>query len=256
MVILANSALTEQQRWWVAVLLLEKPCALAGPSAAAAAGLRGFEPEQVHIVVAHATHVALPGWVKVHESRRFSPADINTAGGLPRTRAARSLVDAAAWSTYPRRACAFLCGGVQQRIVQPVHLNAALSAAGRVRHSKIMRAIVGDISGGGHTMAEIDFGPLADRAGLPPPRRQALRREHSGRVRYLDVELDLPDGTQLAVEIDGAVHLQLLEASQDMDRQNEVVISGRPMLRFASLTVRLEETRVIDQLVRMKLRHL
>ena len=56
-VVLHNGALSTTQRHWVAVLLLSKPAALAGLSAAAAAGLTGFEPDQVHIVVAHDTHV-------------------------------------------------------------------------------------------------------------------------------------------------------------------------------------------------------
>ncbi|MBE7190117.1 hypothetical protein [Jatrophihabitans endophyticus] len=254
-VVLTNAPLTAAQRQWAAVLLPEKPCALAGASACAQAGLTGFEPDRVHILVTHSTHVAAPTWVKIHESRRFTPADINAAGGLPRTTVARSLVDAAAWSSSPRRACAFLCAGVQQRLVPADRLAAALVAAGHVRHSKIMREIVGDISGGGHTLAEIEFGALARRAGLPSVRRQVLRRETDGRVRYLDVELDLPDGTRLAVEIDGGVHLQMLNASDDMDRQNEIVIDGQPVLRFASLTVRLDEARVVDQLSRFRLRH-
>ena len=255
-IVLTNAPLTGVQRAWAAVLLLEKPCALAGLSAAAAAGLLGFEPDRVHIVVAHATHVSAPRWVKIHESRRFVPADIVSGAGIPRTRPARSLIDAATWSNGPRRACAILCAGVQQRLVTADRLEAEVVTAGRIRHTQPMRAICGDISGGGHTLAEIEFGPLAQRAGLGPPRRQVLRREVSGRVRYLDVELDLPDGTVLAVEIDGAVHLKPLPWWDDMDRQNEVVIGGRPMLRFASATVRLNERRVVDQLTRMRLAHL
>lgn len=117
------------------------------------------------------------------------------------------------------------------------------------------RDIVGDISGGGHTLAEIDLGPLARQAGLPAPRRQALRRERSGRVRYVDAEFELPDGTVLAVEIDGAVHLKPASWWEDLDRQNELVIGGVPVLRFASLTLRLEPARVISQLARMRAAH-
>ena len=71
-----------------------------------------------------------------------------------------------------------------------------------------MRDILGDIGGGGHTLAEIGLRPLALRAGLPAPRRQVLRREPDGKVRYLDAEFDLPDGTVLVVEVDGFVHLK------------------------------------------------
>ncbi|HEU5267832.1 MAG TPA: DUF559 domain-containing protein, partial [Jatrophihabitans sp.] len=108
---------------------------------------------------------------------------------------------------------------------------------------------------GGHTLAEIDLGPLARRAGLPPPHRQAVRPAPSGHVRYVDAEFNLPDGTVLAVEIDGAVHLKPTSWWNDMDRQNELVIGGQPVLRFPSVTLRLEPDRVADQLQRMRLAH-
>lgn len=254
-VVLGNAPLTERQRLWVAVLLPGKPCALAGLSAAAVAGLRGFAVNEVHVVVRHATHTALPGWVKIHESRRFSDTDIDGGFGIPRTRTARSLIDAAAWSVSPRRACAILCAGVQQRLATADRLEAELTRAGAVRHVSVMRAMLGDIAGGGHTLAEIDLAKLASRAGLPSPRRQVMRREPGGRIRYLDAEFDLPDGTVLAVEVDGRGHMHVETWLDDSHRQNEIAIGGRAVLRFPSLTVRLEESRVIDQLRRMRLLH-
>jgi hypothetical protein len=254
-VVLQNAPLTAEQRLWVAVLLPEKPAALAGLSGAAVAGLRGFEPEQVHVLVTHDTQTRLPRWVRLHESRRFSPADIDTSAGPPRTRTARSVIDAAAWSRSPRRACAILCASVQQRLTTPGRLLAELHIAGAVRHAAVMREILGDISGGGHTLAEIDLGPLARRAGLPRPRRQAPRREPNGKLRYVDAEFDLPDGTVLAVEIDGAVHLQPESWWDDSRRQNEIVIGGQPVLRFPSLTLRIEPQRVVDQLTRIRIAH-
>ena len=165
------------------------------------------------------------------------------------------MIDAATWSKWPRRACAILCAAVQQRLVTAEQLEAELQLAGHVRHVQIMRAILGDIGGGGHTLAEIDLGPLARRAGLPAPRRQRLRRESGGKVRWLDVEFDLPDGTVLVVEVDGAVHIQPESWWDDADRQNEVVIGGQPVLRFPSLVIRLTEQRVVDQLRRMRVAH-
>lgn len=253
-IVLHNAALTAAQREWVAVLLSGKPTALAGLSGAAAAGLTGFEPEHVHIVVPHDTHVQAPAWVKLHESRRFGAADI-LFGGPPRTRPARSLIDGATWSRWPLRACAILCAGVQQRLVTSAQLEDELRVAGPVRHVAIMRDILGDIGGGGHTLAEIGLAKLALCAGLPMPRRQALRREPTGKVRYLDAEFDLPDGTEFVVEVDGFVHLKPVSWWNDMSRQNEIVIGGRPVLRFPSVTIRLEPAVVIDQLHRMLVAH-
>jgi hypothetical protein len=177
------------------------------------------------------------------------------SGGPARTSASRSVVDAATWSSRPRRACAILCAAVQQRVTTSARLLRELQRAGHVRHVAIMRAILGDIDGGGHTLAEIDLAPLAARAGLGPPRRQALRREAGGKARYVDAEFDLPDGTVLAVEIDGAVHLQPTSWWDDTKRQNELVIGGQLVLRYPSLTVRLDKPEVVDQLRRIRLAH-
>jgi hypothetical protein len=51
-----------------------------------------------------------------------------------------------------------------------------------------------------------------------------LRREANGRARYVDAEFDLPDGAILAVEIDGAGHLDAENHSDDLTRQNELII--------------------------------
>jgi hypothetical protein len=254
-VVMHNAALTQRQREWTAVLLPGKPAALAGLSAAAAGGLRGFEPDDVHILVAHNTHTRIPDWVRVHESQRFAPTDIRRGAGPPRTTIARSVVDAAAWSASPRRACAILCAAVQQRRTTPARLDTELRRAGAIRHAAIMRDILGDIAGGGHTLAEIGLSALVRRAGLPAPSRQVLRREPGGKARYVDAEIDLPDGTVLAIEIDGAVHQQPTSWWDDLSRQNELMIGGQPVLHFPSWMIRLEPDGVVDHLRRIRDAH-
>jgi hypothetical protein len=252
---LHNAALTERQREWVAVLLAGKPVALAGLTAAAAAGLSGFPSERVHVVVAHDSNARWPPWAQVHNSRRFAPRDIQASAAPPRTRTARSIVDAAVWTSNVRRACAIVCAAVQQRLTTPQRLAAELHKAGAVRHVAVLRPLLGDIAGGGHTLAEIDLAPLAQRAGLLAPRRRVLRREPDGQARYLDAEFDLPDGTVLAVEVDGAVHLEPLTWWDDMDRHNELIIAGTPTMRFPSTLIRLTPDVVVDRLRRVRQAH-
>ena len=254
-VVLHNAALTERQREWVAVLLAGKLAALAGLTAARAGGLTGFASERIHVVLAYDSNTRWPRWVQVHNSRRFTRRDIRPAATPPRTRIARSIVDAAAWTPNVRRACAIVCAAVQQRLTTPQRLATELRKAGAVRHVAMLRALLDDIAGGGHTLAEIELAPLARRAGLPPPRRQVLRREPNGKARYVDAEFDLPDGTVLAVEIDGAVHLEPLTWWDDMDRHNELTIAGHPTMRFPSMAVRLSPDVVVDRLRRVRQAH-
>ncbi|HET6911048.1 MAG TPA: hypothetical protein VFH54_17095 [Mycobacteriales bacterium] len=70
-----------------------------------------------------------------------------------------------------------------------------------------------------------------------------MRRDSEGRRRYLDAEFD-----GFTVEVGSAVHLKPLNWWDDMFRQNAIVITGKPMLRFASVGVRLERARVREQL--------
>src|SRR5262249_12910318 len=118
--------------------------------------------------------------VKVHNSRRFSVGGINRVVAPPRTRVARAVVDAAAWSASPRRACAIVCAAVQQRLITAERLLVELHRAGAGRHLALLRALLWHIPGGGHTLTEIELGPLARRAGL-------LRRELNGPVCYVDL---------------------------------------------------------------------
>ena len=57
-------------------------------------------------------------------------------------------------------------------------------------------------------------------------------------------------GAAVAFEVDGAVHLQVLNYWEDMQRSNELVIAKTPHLRFPSLAVRVDGAKVVDQIRR------
>jgi hypothetical protein len=185
----------------------------------------------------------LPG-VRVHVSRRYDGFDIHETRTPPQVRAERALVDAAAWSSTPRRACGILAAGVQQQLTTATRLRSELIGAGFVRHRKVLLAVLGDIEGGARSLAEVDLGIIARKAGLPPPRRQAVRTDSGGRRRYLDADFGA-----FSVEVDGAVHLLPLTYWNDMSRQNDIVIgSGRPILRFSTIALRTDRAAVARQL--------
>lgn len=94
-------------------------------------------------------------------------------------------------------------------------------------------------------MLEIDFRHLARRAGVRAPLGQAVRTDQRGRRRYLDADFGA-----FGVEVDGGIHLRPLNWWDDMWRLNDVVIGGKPMLRFPSVGIRPEPDRVVEQLRR------
>jgi hypothetical protein len=134
--------------------------------------------------------------------------------------------------------------------VRAADLTAALAAAPRVRHRAALVATAADIGMGAHALSEIDFVTLCWRHGLPRPVQQAVRREPSGRRRYLDAEWRLADGRRVVAEVDGALHLVARRWWDDQLRQNELVLTGTLVLRFPSVIVRLEPRLVVGQLRR------
>jgi hypothetical protein len=120
----------------------------------------------------------------------------------------------------------------------------------RIRHRAALLAAAHDIAQGAQALSEIDFTRLCRSRGLPPPARQRIRIEPSGRRRYLDAEWDLPDGRRLIVEVDGALHLAVGRWWDDQLRQNELAIARDVVLRYPSVVVRNEPDIVADQLRR------
>lgn len=251
-VVMHNGPLTERQKRWAAVLNAGPGAALCARTAAEEAGLVGWEAEAIEVLVPRGRTVeALPAIpVKRHESRRFSPEHVHPSRVPPQTWAARSVLDAATWTSRARGACALVAAAVQQRIVTPEQVIAELEGAGRIRHRRIMRSALLDVQGGAQALSEIDFGLLCRRWGLPEPERQVVRVEPNGRRRYLDVVLRARSGKKVVVEIDGAFHLRPVRYWDDMDRQNELTIAGDRTLRFPTIALRLDHAQVMNQVAR------
>ena len=131
LVVAQSGPLTYSQELWVALLWSGHGSVLGGLSAARLGGFKGFndESEPIFVIrppgrVLRQTRPPLP--IVVHYSRLLGDADIHPTLQPPRTRVARSLIDAAAWRPTDRGAQALLAAGVQQGLVLPEHLFAAL----------------------------------------------------------------------------------------------------------------------------------
>lgn len=251
-VVLHNGPVTVEQQEAVAVLAGGKLCALAAKTAALRGGLAGWPAHKIEVLVPRGTtypHLALVD-VKVHESRRFTEQALHPAVWPPRVRIDRALIDAAVWSTRSRSACGVLAAGVQQRLTTADRLLTELDAAGHVRFRRLLRCVLQDIGGGAQAVSELDFGRFCRRNGLPTPTRQLVRRDASGRRRYLDATLVGPTGRVVRVEIDGALHLVVQTYWDDMYRDNEVSIAREVQVRLPSFVVYADDAQALDQLRR------
>lgn len=242
-----NGPLTTDQRDWVALLACKPRSVLGGLTSLRHDGLIGFEDEVPTVVQPMGAEPPSYDDVVAHWSIWLDSRDVHPLRLPPRTRSARSLVDAASWELRERRARAIVLAGVQQRLVATRQLREALERRGRCRHRALIVESILDASGGIQSLPERDFDSIRSRIGAPAPRRQSIRRRADGRY-YLDVEW--PE-LATSVEIHGIPHIRVLNWESDLERANEIVIQGTRMLIFSSYAIRHQSDRVRDQLVRM-----
>jgi very-short-patch-repair endonuclease len=236
-----NGRLDQEQLTWRAVL--HSPHGwLDGRSALNHVGLTGYPPPTIHILCGRTARPSPLDGATYHVSDRLpGPRDLHA--GLPVVGAARAVVDAAAWERWPRAASGLTIAAVQQRVVTVTEVSAELALAGRVRHRAVMRDALVDASGGAESVAEVDIAPLLRRAGIAAWRRQV----RSGGRRH-DLEVDLPDGSILVVEVDGPSHDTPEARWADAARDAAIAAQGKLVLRISAYDVRHEPARVVAAL--------
>jgi hypothetical protein len=247
-VVLHNGPVSRPEREQAALISCGPRAAFTSFTAVARCGLTGWERDDIHVLVPAGTRrPAFPRLV-MHRVVEWTPTDLIESRQLHRPALAFAL--ATEGLANARFACALLAAGVQQRLVVASSLHEALDRWPKLRHHRALRLALFDIEQGAHALSEIDFVRLCRRYGLPTPVMQAVRREPSGRRRYLDALWRDAHGRELAAEVDGALHEAPRARISDELRQNEVVIGGTPVLRYSTVLMRCEPALVADQLGR------
>lgn len=245
-----SGSLERGQLEWAALLWSGRDAALAGPTAAARDGLKGYEANAIHVVipadrrVRPATIGATP--MVIVRTGLLGAKHIHPIASPRRTRIARSLVDLAASRPRPEDAFAVLAAGVQQRLVNPAALQSVMEDFVHLRHKREMRDGLTDLVGGVQSLPEREFLRVVRRAGLPVPDSQTVRT-YQGKRRYLDFYWE---AFRLAVEIDGLSHLSVDRWLEDTARSNDVVVGGDAVLRFPAVLIRTRPDLVVDVLTR------
>ncbi len=253
LVLLHNHEPTRRQWMWIGLKDAAPFAALCSHTSLECGGFRGFAKEtgSIHLIIPKGAKTTPFPLIQLHESRRFGPTDIRMYDAIPCTEIHRSAVDAGAWQPWPRFAVTMMASVVQQRVCTVPRLDQAIEEAGQVRHRRLMRLALTDISGGAEALGEIDVARMCRRFGLLAPCRQRKRRDRGGRVRYLDCEWDLDDGTTVVLEIDGSHHMEVVSWDADIRRQRKVVTRHRHLLRATAMEARLEQEDIVVDLVAM-----
>jgi hypothetical protein len=199
-VVMHNGPLTAAQRAWTALLSCAPGAALGGLTALEFDGFEGFLDEVPTVVLPNGADRPTYQAVHVHWSTRLGSSDVHPLRQPRRTRRQRSLLDAASWSRFERRARAVILAGVQQRVVSPQQLRDALRRRGPCRHRALILESIADAEGGVHSLPETDFDVVRRRRRLPRPDRQLPRRHRDGRF-YLDASWDDYDAADVIPDL-------------------------------------------------------
>jgi very-short-patch-repair endonuclease len=155
---------------------------------------------------------------------------------------------AAAHASSDRAAEWRVAAVVQQRLATATQLIEALDAMPRMRRRALVRAVLADVRDGAQAQSELDLLRLLRRHRLPRPDGLQRLVRASGK-RYLDAWWERQ---RVAVEVDGAHHLDVGQWSHDVLRANAVVVAERHdrvvLLRFTTGNLRHDVSQVVDQL--------
>jgi hypothetical protein len=248
-----NGPLTDQQQQWAALAAAPPGSLLGGLTAAGYDGLTGLTADHLTIVVRGAcggiprSVGAVPDdWdVAWRWSTKLGDADVNERAVPPRTRLARSLVDAASERVAAKRSRVIILAGVQQRLLTTAALWDALSRRGRCRNRRVIVESILDAEGGIQSLPELEFDLIRRSLHLPEPARQRVLRRRDGRY-YLDA--DWPE-YGIRVEIHGIPHSYVQNWDSDLLRQNDITIEGGGLLIFSSHAIRHLQPVVARQLL-------
>jgi len=237
-----TGALTQRQRWWVA--LLESGCsaaALDGATALQAAGLINFEAATT-ISCPHGAKPRCVDGAVIHITEWRHSGDLVNVG-IPRVRPETAATRGALWARTDRQAALILIMAVQQRLTTAKRLQWELGRIHRHPRRQLVHELIADLTDGVQALGELDFARMCRHRGLPAPSRQVVRRGSRGRS-YLDVYFD---DYALVVEIDGIGHLGGLQPVDDALRQNAVSLCADTVLRIPVLGLRVAADAFLDQ---------
>lgn len=246
--------LTVRQRRWLGVLHAGPRSMLGGLTAATHHRLSGWEVDAVTVLVDDELSFEKVEGVRFFRSRRPFDLMVGPTSGIPTARIEPALL---LWAAYQaptlRPAVAALAAAVQQRLTTAERMTQWVDTLRPLRRARPFRAALSEIAGGSHSGAEIDVVRMCRAFGMPLPDRQTPRHDRAGRRRWTDCEWDLPDGSVLVLEVDGAHHMEVRAWHEDMRRGRALTRRDRVVLRCSAYEVRHEASSLARDLLSLGL---
>lgn len=245
-----TGTLTREQWWWLAVLHAGGRSLLANLTAAESVGFEGWHRDYVSVMVDdELSFEPVPG-VNFFRSRR--PFDLlrSPRPGIPRVRVEPAVL---LWAAYEAPTLKVEQGVVtsllQQRLTTGERMIEWIDLLHPLRHAKHFKQTISFTVAGAHSAAEQQVRGMCRRFGMPEPDRQVRRLDRNGRPRWTDAEWRLPDGRVVVLEVDGAFHLDVLQAGADAKRARRLTTPTRVVVRCTAFEITHEPEEVAVDLI-------
>ncbi|KHL19372.1 UNVERIFIED_CONTAM: hypothetical protein LK11_01775, partial [Mumia flava] len=217
------------QRAWGAVLCAW-PAALCAASALRAYERRAlYEVDRsvIQIATDRDRNVVTPAGAAVERRTGFT-ARVRWNYAPPRMLFEEAVLDVAIGARDEVGAVAALASACGSRRTTANRLRAAINARGRVKGRRFLQAVLRDIADGTHSVIEHGYRHRIERPhGLPSGRGQRRAVREPYRIAYRDVDLD-----EVVIELDGRHHGEAEQRDDDLERDLDVLVAGRPTVRL------------------------
>lgn len=234
-----TGVLTREQRMWLGVLHAGGDSLVGDLTAAEVHGLRNWHRDDVTILVRRGLDVGEPlSGIRFVETRRPLRLLRHRELHLPVARIEPAVLRFAAYQRSTRTAEGALAAVVQQRLSSPEAMLEWVDRMQPLRWARRFKGALGEISGGAHSVSEMDVRRMCRTFGLALPHRQVKRRDAAGRIRFTDCEWRLEDGRIVVLEVDGGFHMEVEHWEDDLARQRALTAPDRIIVRCTSRELR------------------
>lgn len=221
-----NGEVTARQRAWAGLVYAGDGAALSADAALVEHGMRLPDLRSVDVAVPEQRRVAAQQFrpsenvrLVPHRVRRL-PELVHPVRAPVCLRVAPAVLHAVAWAATDRAGEWRLAAAVQQRLVRPADLRAALADSRSLPRSALIGVVLDDVELGAHAASELGLLRFLRRHRLPAPDR-LQRPVRAAGVRYLEAWWERQ---RVTVEVDGAHHRSVSVWEDDVLRANEVVL--------------------------------
>jgi hypothetical protein len=236
---------TAVQKDMAALLYAGPGSVLTGPAALRGLRVSAAELDRRDVLVPASRRPRSVGFVTIHRTTRM-PERFACEGRRSYTLPPRALADTARSMTSLREVRALIAGAIQRGDC-PLEMLLPELRDGQIRHSSLLRQVLGEAVGGIRSVAEAELKDLIEQAGLPRPTFNARLFAADGTF------IASPDAwwhdAGVAVEVDSRQwHLRPDDWEKTMRRHAAMSRHGILVLHFTPSQIRSEPTTVIAAL--------